>query len=189
MNLTKNRIIRNKQYYKKRLQIILSYLTISQNSILDLGCGEMLLLDLLPKKISGYTGVDQISFFESKEFVQADLLEIGLKRVLQADFVFILGVLDHLDNMQKEKLLMLWKDSFKNTIIISQKNPKSLLLYFSQSKRSVISIIDYFLTNRINKLFLLKFPFSGMVINLTEWKSLRSFLSTEIIYIISKDPE
>ena len=103
-----------------------------------------------------------------------------------ADFVFLLGVLDHQSLDEKISLLEMCKDKFHKSIIISQRNPNSFLNLFYPSPSKVVSMEDLFPNDSIVKLYLLKFPFSKMVYDLSSCKSWIRSWCTEIVYIISK---
>jgi hypothetical protein len=86
-------------------------------------------------------------------------------------------------------VLNLWKDSFHKAIIVSQRNPLSLLNVFYLRKKPVIDIHTIIKTDHFVKLYLMKLPFSGKVFDFTKIKFIRKYLSTECILIILKDRE
>lgn len=188
MGLSQKIIQKNRDYYKQRLQIILSYVNLRKASILDLGCGEMILKELLPDNISSYKGIDQIQFSDSCDFIQRDLLKESVSKNEKADFVFLLGVLDHLENKDKQKLLKIWQNAFNKTIVISQNNSNSLLNAFYKSNEQLIDIEKEFEGFHIKKLSLIKFPFLTVVFDVTYKQDILKKLSSEFIYIISKVP-
>ncbi len=97
MNLDKQKIERNSKYYKRRLEIVLKKLDLENTTILDLGCGEMILYDLLKDQIKSYKGIDQFVFSDQVYFISGNILDRDLLKEHSADFVFLLGVLDHLN--------------------------------------------------------------------------------------------
>ncbi len=184
--MDRHKIIHNKFYYKNRLRIILSNLNLHGASILDLGCGEMILYDLVRDQIKSYLGIDQFAFSNSEQFISGNILDKEFLKDHAADFVFVLGVLDHLPFDDKIKLLEICKGKYISSLIISQRNSKSFINSFYPSQSIVVSMEDLFPNDSIVKLYLLKFPFSKMVYDLSSCKSWIRSWCTEIVYIISK---
>jgi hypothetical protein len=182
MNLQK--IIRNRTYYQNRLKIILSYLNLKGKSVLDLGCGEMILLDLVKNEISSYVGIDNCVIPDKPQFVRGNILDDHILKEYSADFVFLLGVLDHLNLEEKEHILKMCKDKFKVALIITQRNPGSFLNLFYRKKSPVVKIEKLFNNHTSKKIYLLKFPLSKKVIDLSQKYNWVKKLSTEIVYFI-----
>ncbi len=181
------KIIDNKNYYKNRLKILLPYLNLRDSSILDLGCGEMILYDLVKDQIKSYLGIDQISFSEHEHFISGNILDHEVLNERQADFVFILGILDHLTFDEKMNLMKLCKDKYHTSIIISQRNPKSFINFFYRYKAPVIEIETYFKGHSITKLQMLKIPWTSLVVDLSKSKEWIRNWCTEIVYIVSEE--
>ena len=73
-------------------------LYIENEKILDLGCGEMLLKDFLPIERNGnYLGVDNIAYQNISDFICMDVLQFLKVNHNHYDFIFCLGLLDHLE--------------------------------------------------------------------------------------------
>lgn len=181
------KIIRNKSYYRNRLQILLTYLNLRNSSILDLGCGEMILYDLVKDQIKSYLGIDQISFTEHEHFISGNILDKDVLKDQSADFIFLLGVLDHLTLDEKRNLMEMCKDKFHKSIIISQRNPKSFINFVYRSKAPVIEIVSYFENHSVSKLQMLKIPYTNVVFDLSKSREWIKNFCTEIVYIVSEE--
>lgn len=184
MNLQK--ILSNRTYYRNRLKIILSYLNLKGKSILDLGCGEMILFDLVKDEVTSYIGIDNCIISDKPQCIHGNILDEHFLKEYSADFVFLLGVLDHLNLDEKERILNIGRNRLSEAIIISQRNPKSLLNFFYPKSAPVVNIEEQFNNYPIKKIHLLKFPFSQQVIDLTRNNNWIKNLCTEIVYVISK---
>ena len=187
MNVNQSDILRNGNYYKNRLKIILPFLNLKDATILDLGCGEMILYDLLQSQNKSYTGIDRFPFSNSKQFICGNIIDEELIKNQTADFIFLLGVLDHLSTEEKHSILQICQNSFHKSIIISQRNPKSILNWFHKNLSPVIVVEDYFKQNSIARLFLLKLPYSKFVFDLSKCSDWFKNLCTEKVYMISNE--
>lgn len=170
-------IKKNRLYYKKRIHFILQNLDCKHKSILDLGCGEMLLNDSLSNlSINSYLGVDELNFTDQTNFLNQDIITFGKSNSKSYDLIFCLGVLDHLAKKDQLELLDLFSDYFNELFIISEANKFNLGIRLigsiSVPKKKLIAII---------RIFLLKIPFTQIVIDLSNFKFIRDILATEVI--------
>ena len=179
-------IIRNRNYYKNRLKIILTYLNLNNKSVLDLGCGEMILYDLVKHEVTSYIGIDSISYSNDVHFVHANILDPDVLESYTAEFIFLLGVLDHISPDEKNRILELCKTRYSDSLIISQKNPHSFINMFYKKTSPVVDVEEHFKDHRITKVYLLKLPFNGWVFDLSRSGNRIKNWCTEIIYIITK---
>ncbi len=187
MNIAVKDILRNRSYYKNRLKCILPYLDVYGSSILDLGCGEMLLKELVTAQNTSYLGIDHYKFSDSCDFIIGDISDKTTLENKSADFVFLLGILDHFPQEKKESLLQWCKGCYTKSLIISQRNPACVLNLFQVSLSPAMNLDDYFRNTHIRKLHLLKLPLFQFVIDLTNFQGWMKRLSTEIIYIVSRE--
>jgi hypothetical protein len=130
-------------------------------------------------------GIDRILFRNSEHFVHGNILDKEVFKDLSADFVFLLGVLDHLTIDEKIKLLEICEGRYHESLIISQRNPKSFIHFFYSAQSKVYSIEDNFQNHSIIKFYLLKIPFTSLVFNLSEQRHWIQIWCTEIVYVIS----
>ncbi|MBK6545154.1 MAG: hypothetical protein IPG12_07775 [Saprospiraceae bacterium] len=179
-------ILKNKKYYQNRIRRIIPYLDLQGSSVLDLGCGQMVLYESMGPKLREYLGMDNFPFSNKEYFILGDLKNSNLLPAKHFDFIFILGVIDHFIKDEKLNLVSLCKNKFQNSLIISQRNEHSLINKWLQQNKCTIKIEDSFENNKIEIIYLLKLPLFAFVFDLTKLKSLRSILSTEFVYIISK---
>jgi 2-polyprenyl-3-methyl-5-hydroxy-6-metoxy-1,4-benzoquinol methylase len=178
-----NKIFKNKIYYQNRLKIILTYLQLEGKSVVDLGCGEMVLYDLIADQLNSYIGIDQFHFSKKEYFIKADIRDPELFKEEKFDFVFLVGVLDHCSVADKKMILEHWTKRYKQGIIISQHNEHSLInLFFN--KTSVVNLKSQFINHQFKEIYLLKFPllYKVYVLNPNWW--ITKYFSTEIISII-----
>lgn len=179
-------VLKNREYYRNRIKNILPFLQLNEFSILDLGCGEMILLDFIKERNVSYTGIDIYPYRKEAEFILGNLLDPELIPNKKYDVLFLLGILDHLDMDQKHQVLLMYKNIFKKHFIISQKNPFSWINKCIQKDAMVIEIEKYFKDDQIQMIPLLKIPFCSKVFNLSNFKVLVRSFCTEKIYIISR---
>lgn len=170
-------ILRNRKYYLRRIRIVLAQLGSIRGTILDLGCGEMLLKQNLKEtEILSYLGVDSINFGITKDYQQSDVLEFMGSVTTSFDYIFALGLLDHLSQTHKEELLEKCCRRTNLMLVISQANNQNPFLLF----RKKLNINNSSL-HLIEQLFLFKLPLTRWVWNLSPNFRLRSILATEII--------
>lgn len=179
------KITSNRKYYRNRLQLLLNYLNLHGKSVLDLGCGEMLLYQLIKENITAYKGIDKQSWSNADHFMQADIMDFSNWKDFIADFIFLLGVLDHIAFSDKSDLLKQCIGKFRNALVISQRNPESFINYFIPAVSAVIDIEKSFRRFKIQKLHFLKIPGSDCVYDLSTKPEFIKKQATEIIYLIS----
>ncbi|MEP7196293.1 MAG: class I SAM-dependent methyltransferase [Saprospiraceae bacterium] len=173
-------IVKNRNYYRKRIEFILLKLDLLNSSILDLGCGEMLLKKIIERfSPLKYTGIDQFKFAEDVDFIQTDILEYGKNLKNQFDFIFCLGVLDHLTADQSKFLIDNYKLSFKKMMIISHSNFNNPFLKFFGKANSQEYIHEL---NIVDRMYLIKLPLTQILFKLPSGSYLSKILATEIIY-------
>ncbi|MCC6815761.1 MAG: hypothetical protein IT267_05070 [Saprospiraceae bacterium] len=183
--LDRKKIVRNRNYYRSRLKIILGYLDCTDKTILDLGCGEMLLKqELEANSIRSYTGVDSLCFNNESSFFCEDLFDFALHCRGNYNYIFCLGVIDHLQLSDKNRLIELYKRKFNELMIISQMNLQNLFLQFFIRNEYV-----EFHNSIIQKIFLLKIPKTSFVFDLSRYKYLRAYCATEIIYLLRQNDQ
>ncbi len=177
-----NLVIKNREYYRKRLRIILSHINLYNCSILDLGAGELLLREEL-KKVSyqSYLGVDSISFQNDAEFLCSDIFDFGILTSNKFDAVFCLGVLDHLSKSDQIQLIDICNRLYTKYLILSKVNEKNIFFRFRKQKFT-IPIPN---TNK-KRIFLIKLPFTRQVFLLKRKSWYISLLATEVVYIFNK---
>ncbi|MFN8278770.1 MAG: hypothetical protein U0V49_00650 [Saprospiraceae bacterium] len=178
--MDKTLIHRNRSYYLNRMRIILQAMEPLQGYVLDLGCGEMLLKTLLDLAKVQYTGVDETSFSKEPNFILSDVINYLRSEVQPSDFLFCLGVLDHLNKEQSSELLRLIEISHAGCLIIQHansynpviRNQNKVTLYFNK----------YSMQQRI---YLLKLPIMQSVWSIPDNKWSR-WLATECVEIWRK---
>ena len=172
--------LKNKKYYQRRLRIILDRLYIENEKILDLGCGEMLLKDFLPIERNGnYLGVDNIAYQNISDFICMDVLQFLKVNHNHYDFIFCLGLLDHLELEVQNEFLDLISLRQHSKIILSKSNEKNIFFRFLNVGRGVEFEHQFLI---LKKIYLLKIPKTSLVIHLT---FIGSIFATEVIYFLA----
>lgn len=185
MKSNQKKYTNNRDYYKNRLKVILQYVNLKDATIMDLGCGEMILYDLVHSNIRNYLGIDKYSFANTKNFVLGDIFDKNMLDNRAADFIFLLGVLDHIMFEEKVDILESCSNKFNTTLIISQRNPASFFNLFYKKIAPVINIQQYFENHHIVELYLFKLPFMDLVFDLSKYHGWIQKCCTEVIYLIS----
>lgn len=151
--MDKTLIYRNRRYYLNRLRIILNAMEPLHGYVLDLGCGEMLLQSLMDLSKVNYTGVDETGFSKEPYFILSDAIKYLKTEVQQWDFLFCLGVLDHLSQEKTAELLRLIGICKAGFIIIQHAN------YSNPVIRNLNKVNLHFNNYSIQqRLYLLKLP-------------------------------
>ena len=176
--------LRNIEYYRNRLCLILEWINSSKpKSILDVGCGEMILKSMLNQRDVRYTGIDQYSPQSDKEnFIHEDILAYTVEK--KFDIVLCLGVMDHLSSSDKEKLFHKIIQLTDSVLIISIKNYKNLVYRALQKTDKEGKSLYLFLKKTSTKqMSILKFPYFQKCVELKKFPSL---FATEYIFYIKK---
>ena len=71
-------ILKNKKYYQNRIRRIIPYLDLQGSSVLDLGCGQMVLYESMGPKLREYLGIDNFPFSNKEYFILGDLKNSNL---------------------------------------------------------------------------------------------------------------
>ncbi|NOT37420.1 MAG: hypothetical protein HOP11_08590 [Saprospiraceae bacterium] len=176
---------KNQLYYRKRIRFILKELSFQGKSILDLGCGEFVLLDELDRDIiKSYVGIDSIPFssmrYPEVKFICKDILEYGNSINDKYDIIFCLGVLDHMDKDKQENLLDIYKNRCNDYMVISLANWVNPIINLIIPKEEPCIKLHI-----EKKLYLIKIPKTQFVFNISSLKPLRRFIATEIIYFLT----
>ncbi len=179
---------KNYRYYRNRIQIILTYVNVRDQRVLDLGCGEMILWQAARHLLRNYTGMDELAYQQHPDFIQADICNESTLQDKKFDCIFLLGVLDHLDFSTKQKVLSIYKSKFESAFILSQYHSDAWYFRHLKVKNPTLDPALYFDPNKIKYIYLLKLPGYSWVFNLTNLPNFLRNLSTERIAIIS-DPQ
>lgn len=175
-------VIRNREYYRRRIKVILSGLDLKDCSILDLGAGELLLREELKGvNYKSYLGVDSIPFQIDSQFNSSDIFDFIETVKEKYDALFCLGVLDHFDNSQKERLLDRFERIWIRYLIISKANDSNLIIRLFKNRYEVPKY-DY----ATQKLYLFKLPLSKRLYLFQSDTFFIRLIATEIIYIYTK---
>lgn len=178
-------IIRNRRYYQQRLNSVIPFCDFKNSSVLDLGCGEMLLKPIVLSKGGEYTGIDSTAYKTDPHFIQGNVLDPLVSANKQFDYIFCLGVLDHLTSSQQSILLTNFHSKFNKYFIYNVWNRNSLWHYLFLSKNDH-PITAEFIKNSNTLVYFLKIPFTQLVFTLKPNK-INRLLATEIIYRVEHD--
>jgi hypothetical protein len=179
---------RNRMYYRNRLRLILTHLDLRDATVLDVGCGEMLLHELAGHEMRSYSGIDQLEWNTGVSYQRKGLLEEDLELEPSYDFVVILGVMDHLSYGKEIQVLDKYRCRFERAFVINQQNDKSWLNRLMGSRENLLDFIECFPGCEIRQLDLLKFPKWSRIFNLSGLPAWLRKWKTETVYIISKGP-
>lgn len=185
--LNHRKYLKNRRYYQNRIKHILKYITVENTSVLDLACGEMLLYKLKGFHMKSYFGIDRIKFQEHPFFIQADILDEVVELDWEVDFIFLLGILDHLDYDQKIKLLEKYESQFKKALIISQFNELAWFFKKRHPRNAALNLNAYFKNLSIQYIYLFKLPLFPIVWDVTNAPNWFKKNCTEKVAIISKE--
>lgn len=178
-----HKILQNRRYYHNRIQAVLKELNIREGSVLDLGCGEMLIKPYLNSNNIRYIGIDQFPFQEEEDFYCADILNYPLENETY-DFIFLLGVLDHMNFSDQIRILQKIQNRFQKTLVVSRWNCSNLILRMFYYKRKCVDIESHFKGYRLKRLAFVKFPRLKFLWKPGEDKFWYKFMATEYVYII-----
>jgi len=184
--LNRNIYLKNRNYYQNRIRHILKYVSVENASVLDVACGEMLLYKIEGSRMKSYLGIDQIDYQNHPLFIHGDILDFQLENQVPVDFIFLLGILDHLNYPQKIKLLDTYKNLFSKKMVVSQFNEAAWYYNKDLEKYKTVNLNSYFQKDAIQWIYLLKLPLLPYVWNLTNAPKWIQKASTETIALISK---
>ncbi|HMW39886.1 MAG: hypothetical protein K1X68_13300 [Saprospiraceae bacterium] len=162
------------------MRIILQAMEPLQGYVLDLGCGEMLLKTFLDLSKVQYTGVDETGFSKEPYFIWSDAIKYLRTEVQPCDFLFCLGVLDHLNKEQSSEMLRLIEISHAGCLIIQQANSSNP--FIRNQNKVPLHFNKYSMQQRI---YLLKLPMMQSVWSVPDNKWSR-WLATECVEIWRK---
>ena len=173
-----NKYRANSVYYRKRLQKIVNGIDFTNKKIVDLGCGEMILKDLLSNQNVHYIGIDTIDYGVSSTLNQ---ISVGQYFIPKADYIFAIGLVDHLDDLTIWNLYENISNSEAKYLIIGVRNVNTIWPWVVNRN------LRFDLKNSLPKYrcthekFILKFPFYKQCIELQK-EFFARFFSTEVVY-------
>ena len=157
-----NKYRANSVYYRNRLQKIVNGIDFTNKKIVDLGCGEMILKDLLSNQNVHYIGIDTIDYGVSSTLNQ---ISVGQYFIPKADY-----------NLYENN-----SDSEAKYLIIGVRNVNTIWPWVVNRN------LRFDLKNSLPKYrcthekFILKFPFYKQCIELQK-EFFARFFSTEVVY-------
>lgn len=180
--MKENLIRKNKLYYQNRISLILRNLESIKGSVLDLGCGEMILKNYLnPATVTDYLGVDNISFVRSEDFILSDVIEFIKHSQKSFDYIFAIGLIDHLDLNKSQEIIRWGMKSCSQGFILSISNGKNIFL-----QNNTIQELAEDLNEFKRLIYLCKFPFFQKVFSIPSDNWFVDVLATEVILIYRK---
>ncbi|MDQ3140790.1 MAG: class I SAM-dependent methyltransferase [Bacteroidota bacterium] len=180
--------LKNKFYYQARLEHVVNQIQWDFTSVLDLGSGELIFKDIARKKgkIIQYIGVDQYKYSDDPDFIQSDILDESLFRDTKFDIILCLGVMDHFELNQCEKLVALYKPKCKKMFILNQSNPRSILnLILGLKSTSFIDVEKSMGKPAFMKMHFIKIPMTQAFFKITNSSFFNKYLATETVYYFS----
>ncbi len=178
----KEKIIRNKQYYLNRLAHLLPMFHFEGKTILDVGCGEMLLKSFVMAQGGQYLGIDHNFQHTDTHFIPIDLFTFSPPGSSTFDYVFCLGVLDHLSDDGAVHAFEKYAAMAKIGFVFSLCNPSCVIAGFLSCKKK-IGLDRMMRSNKILPLsYLLKIPLSQKLFNINKKTPWKKYLASEIIY-------
>jgi hypothetical protein len=176
----RNTYLRNREYYRKRLDYVLQHVDLENLSILDLGCGECLLSECSEfKKIKAYTAVDELEYNLRIPYIKDHVVDFLRRDRAPYDLIFCLGLVDHMDDLSyREFLTEIRKRSSAGWVISIAQSINPIIGLFQSKDR--IRQMEQSLGKPDLVLKLLKIPFGSLIIDLSSWPD---FLSTETLWI------
>ncbi|MCC6754659.1 MAG: class I SAM-dependent methyltransferase [Saprospiraceae bacterium] len=176
---------KNRRYYANRLRAVLPGMDFCGACILDLGCGEMLLRSMLPADIANYHGIDCWPASQSEAFTCGDLREIEWDN-RPSDYIFLLGVIDHLSRPEARLVLERCRRAFSKKLVVSQATPLGSLLGLKGSSGRFPALKQLFTGFECDVRLLMKLPLCQRVWDLTHAPLPLRKLATERVWIISR---
>lgn len=180
------KIRKNKRYYLKRAQILLKNIDLQGKSVLDLGCGEMIIKKLAGHQMTAYTGIDEIAFQLDKDFICGNIFDHWNELEDKYDVIIALGVLDHLDEVNKQTLVNWCSENSREYIVLSHCNPESFLLNLFKIKCGPFPYEHLLNTFEKQKIYGMKIPLTQWFFELKMNAAFNRKWATEKIIIIQK---
>jgi hypothetical protein len=176
---------KNRRYYANRLRALLPGMDFRGARILDLGCGEMLLRSMLPADITSYRGIDCWPASLSAEFTVGDMRHIAWDEA-PSDYIFLLGVIDHLAEKDAMKVLERCRSAFSKKLVVSQATPLGRLMGRKHITGRPLPVGQLFFGFEPDVRLLMKIPRCQRVWDLTHAPQPFRKLATECIWIFSR---
>jgi hypothetical protein len=172
--------IRNREYYRKRLNFVLQHINLEDLRVLDLGCGECLFSECSEfKKIKSYTAVDELEYKTRIPYIRENVVDFLKTDKASYDLILCLGLVDHLeDSSYRELLTEISKRSSSGWVISMASSQNPIIGLFHSAERTVL--MHNYMRKPELEIKLLKIPFSSKIMDLSHWPG---FLSTETLWI------
>ncbi len=186
MEMEKDRIQKNGAYYRRRLSYLLDSVDLRGHEVLDLGCGEMWLYKEKAPVLKSYFGIDRFSFSEQGHAITGDILDRSHINERSFDSIFLLGVLDHLDEREKREVLKAYHPAFRKHFIVSQCNRSSPLHQLLGWCKGEIDLHPYFEDCHCAELLLFKIPCTQVLFNVSALPGLFRMWATERVSVFTR---
>lgn len=180
------KVKKNRHYYRRRIELILNSIDLSGKTVLDLGCGEMIIRKLLGDQLDAYTGIDEISFQQDPNFICGNIFDVVFSLEKNYDVIIALGVLDHLSPKDQDRLIRLCLDKSQESVVISHCHHNSLFLKWLGIKCRGINLLENCNVHDVQLKYGLKVPLTQWFLNLSLLPSYFRNFATEKIWIMSK---
>ena len=178
-------ILKNRSYYKKRISFILKELPRITGTVLDLGCGEMILADnLLMNENVEYVGIDLQRFKASDFFIQMNAVQYISSTTRRFDYIFCLGLIDHLNPSDRASCIKNCLGKMNTRLIVNAANSDNIFLKLF---RKTMNRENELFIHCKSKIYLLKIPFTQILIKLTGLFFIQKYFATEIVYFITPE--
>jgi hypothetical protein len=175
-----NRYLKNREYYRKRLECVLLHLKMDGLRVLDLGCGECLLSEYpVFTKLRSYTGVDELDYPNRIPYIRQNVLDFLKTDQGIYDLILCLGLVDHLDDASFASLLTELRKRSETGWAVSIAQEKNPVINFLKPSKRTIQMREAFGKPDLVLNFL-KLPLSSALIDLTGWPAI---FSTETVWI------